>query len=885
MNDMRKPVTDTSSPWLVNLGARDGAKIRLICAHHAGGSSRYFEAWPDALPPHVEAIGVNLPGRGSRRSEPLVRDLDTVVASIVSDLEKYLDRPFAMFGDSIGALVCFEVIRALRRQGKPLPVRLFASGMVAPHIVWWNPEVPMHKMTDEALFQGLVRDAGMLDEKSLADADLRDVMIPVVRADLEIAETYVHQPESPLAVPITALRGDQDILLSPDQLEGWSRHTSLSFEHLTMPGNHFYSRSNRAKLLDLIASRIGDDLKAVPLSLAEGAAADYPRQGMHDVFAEQAKRTPDAIALVYRDVRYSYAALDRITSAMARWLAAKGIGKGDMVGIMMERCDEHVVAIIAINKAGAAFMPLETAYPPETLRRFASLSGAKLFLTKSRWLSTLPDDIGRDFAWAAMDDGWSGILGIDDYLASNTPLPVASAGDMAFMSMSSGTSGAPKGICQSHGASLNAYWHRYVTAPYGADEREACNVYFIWYVWLPLLQGAAAYVVPDDVIYDPGPFSTFIEENRITRMTISPSLLERILRTPGIDHRRALRSLRNVTIIGEVVPTALIREFHRMLPQCILTQAYGCAETHDAASRQVEPSILGAFERIATTGGPQVNQRIYVLDEDRKPQPRGVPGELYVGGDSLAIGYFMDEANTAARFVPDPVRPGKGRMFKTGDLGRMLLNGELQVMGRIDSMVKLRGYSIVLSVVEGALLDFPTISNAVVVAAMDQETGRPDHLVAYVVVKKNADWSAGLRPFLQTRLPHYAIPTYVVPLESLPLAVGSNSKVDRRALPKPGPEHRLTTVATKTQPRHELDSAIAAIWRDVLKTENIGIDEDFFELGGHSLLAAEFCGRLNARLGYNLRVADVFQKPTIASLSDILNARTTGRETEAGGPT
>ena len=257
-----------------------------------------LKAGPRFLPPDIEVVGINLPGRGGRRNEPFIRDIASVVDAICRDLAPCFDKPYAMFGDSIGALVCFEVIRELRRRGEPLPVRLFASGMVAPHIVWWNPDAPLHRMEDAELFEGLVRDAGMLDEASLANADLREVMTPVLRADLEIAETYHFNDELPLALPITASRGEADILLMPEQLQGWCKHTSENFEHLTFPGTHFYSRQSQKALLDHIVMRLDEDLKDAPLSMVDGDTHPYPNQCLHEIFTEQVQSTPDALALV-----------------------------------------------------------------------------------------------------------------------------------------------------------------------------------------------------------------------------------------------------------------------------------------------------------------------------------------------------------------------------------------------------------------------------------------------------------------------------------------------------------------------------------------------------------------------------------------------------------
>ena len=859
-------------PWLINIEPRTDAHIRLICAHHAGGSAQYFEQWPSALPPEIEVVCVNLPGRGVRRNEPFVRNLAAVVDAVCNDIVSYLDRPYAMFGDSIGALVCFEVIRELRKRGEPLPLRFFASGMVAPHIVWWNPDTPLYRLEDAALFEGLIRDAGMLDEMSLSNADLREVMTPVLRADLEIAETYSFNEQALLSVPISAIRGESDILLTADQLDGWSEHTSMHFEHKTFPGAHFYSRQSRNDLLDLIVSRLRDDISNAPVSVIEGEAYSYPQQCLHEVFSEQAAATPDALALAQHSTRYTYQELDQQTDMLAHWLISNGVKPRDLVGILMERCVEHVVALIAINKAGAIFMPLDTAYPPETMEKFIRASEARIVLSKPQWIDKLSASLSELCTWVSLDEKGLAELAIDEAMSSNIILPQTSPDETAFMSMSSGTSGAPKGICQSHRAAVNAYWHRYLHAPYRENEREACNVYFIWYVWLPLLRGASAWIVPDDVIYDPRLLVSFIKENEITRSTISPSLLERVLRTPGLDLRHALRSLRNITIIGEVVPSALVREFHSIVPNCTLTHGYGCAETHDAVSRPLDPMMSTVVsQRVAPAGRPQINQRIYVLDEFNNPQPRGVSGEIHVGGDSLANGYFCDAENTAARFVPDPLRSETDRLFKTGDRGRMLPGGDLQVLGRIDSMVKLRGYSVMLGVVEGALLEHPAISNTTVIAAVDEETGRPDHLIAYAVTGAKGPtegWCESMRLFLAERLPHYAIPAFVVPLESLPVDSRSNSKIDRRGLPKPGPEHRLTSMTQKTPPRNQQDAEMLQTWSDVLGVYTIGIDDDFFVLGGHSLLAAELCSRLDEQFGCMLRVVEIFDHPTVAQLSD-----------------
>jgi acyl transferase domain-containing protein/acyl carrier protein len=352
-------------------------------------------------------------------------------------------------------------------------------------------------------------------------------------------------------------------------------------------------------------------------------------------------------------------------------------------------------------------------------------------------------------------------------------------------------------------------------------------------------------------------------------------LLEQVLNTPNLDLATKLRHLRVVYLNGEVVTRTLRNRFRELFPHVTLLNDYSISECHDVCTYDLAELNPAISPKYAPLGLPMTNVRVYLLDDALQPVPMGFRGEIFVGGDSVARGYLNEPERTAERFILDPIRNDGSRLFRTGDAGRILPNGHLEIQGRIAFMVKLRGYSIVPGAVETTIAAHPAVNVAVVTTLDNEETGQPEHLVAYVVGNGQVDDEIlveQLRPYLKDQLPHYAVPSYLIPLATLPLtAIG---KLDRSQLPKPDlAALRSRSSALVAPPETKLEKAISAVWQGLFHTDLVDTTDNFFDLGGHSLLAAELCTRLRDTLDLQVSVVDIFHYPTIRTLAQALHAQ------------
>ncbi len=463
--------------------------------------------------------------------------------------------------------------------------------------------------------------------------------------------------------------------------------------------------------------------------------------------------------------------------------------------------------------------------------------------------------------------------------------------NLAFVSYSSGTTGKPKGIANPHRAPVRSYLWRFGLSDYGPGDRVGCNVFFIWEMLRPLLRGATTVVIPDDVIYDPGALIRFMEEYEISEILMTPSLLETVLGASGADLAERLSALRVLWLNGEVVTRTLARRAMTALPQVRLLNVYSCSETHDAAAGDLRELSENSDSTYCPVGQPMDPDRLYILDEDLREVPEGEAGELVVGGDCLARGYVKLPEKTEESFPADPFSSEDGaRMYRTGDKARILPDGNLEILGRTDFMVKIRGYSVELGAVEAAIEQSIAVRACVVVA--DGEEGEDKRLVAYLVPSteserggRYAGWeldprtgrSKEIRHHLQERLPHYAVPATFVEVEALPLQATSG-KVDRAQLPEPParvtprtpetdePVRRLSEDAS----RREKEEALARAWEDVLRLERDDVqpEDNFFDLGGHSLAAAQLSSRVEEVFGVHVSMGDFLEDPTVGGLCD-----------------
>jgi amino acid adenylation domain-containing protein/thioester reductase-like protein len=598
---------------------------------------------------------------------------------------------------------------------------------------------------------------------------------------------------------------------------------------------------------------------------------------LHELFEEQARRTPENIALEDKDISLTYGELDDLADRLAAYLRSKDIGPDEPVGVYMERRAEYVIACLAAMKAGGAYLVLELAYPPPLLADVMSDAGPRIVLTQERYADRLPEGTET----FCLDAGWDERL---EDLPAVDEGPGVGQDNLAFISYSAGTTGKPKGIANPHRAPVLSYLWRFGISDYEPGDRVGCNVFFIWEMMRPLLRGATTVVIPDDVIYDPNALIRFLEEYGITETLITPSLLETVLNSSGPDLGEKLSKLKTLWLNGEVVTRTLAQRAMEVLPDARLLNVYSCSETHEVAAGDLSELVENQESTYCAVGVPMDGDHLYLLDEAGEQVPEGEAGELFVGGDCLARGYVGLPEKTEESFPEDPFSPDDGaRMYRSGDRARILSDGTLEIMGRVDFMVKIRGYSVELGAVEAAIERDLAVKSCVVVA--EGEEGEDKRLVAHVVPdpedeERYSGWSLDpktgrskeMRGVLQESLPHYAVPSVFVELESLPIQAASG-KVDRSELPPPPPRPTRKETGGITRlpddaPRREKEALLARAWEDVLRLDEgeVGPEDNFFDLGGHSLAAAQLSSQVEQGFGVHVSMPLFMEDPTPGGL-------------------
>ncbi|MER9714544.1 alpha/beta fold hydrolase [Mesorhizobium sp. M0174] len=830
---------------------------RIIFFPHGGGSVQSFRTWSEYLPEDIELICIDLPGRGKRSAEASIRSMDVLVPMVTEALRDYSDRPFIFFGHSVGALVAYEIARFLEKAGRPSPFHVVVSAHPSADVPADEP--PLYSYADDKLTD-VIRSLGLVPKEALANDELlHNFILPPMRADFELAETYDRNLPTPLDVAITAMGGAQDETINTNDLDKWRQLTTSRFARIMFEGDHFYTHSMTAEVVSAVLREVAEVKKQLPASIRIGEALPYPELPLHDQFRKQANLIPDAPAVVSKNGTLTYRELDGLSESLSRHLLGRGQGRGSCVGILMDTSPEYAVALFGILKTGAAYVVLDRAQPVAALKRILEKAGVEIVVTNKRFAAGLPP------TWSglalSLDEDWEARLG----KASPASPHAVDLDAPAQIVFSSGTTGEPKGIVCPHRSAVCSYQWRYHALPYAPDEREAVNLFLVWEIMRPILAGMPAYLIPDDVIYDPHQLVEFLERNRISRTVLTPSLLD-VLVSSGFLVPSRLPGLRLIYLSGEVVTAALLARVKNALPHVKIINLYSVAETYDVTHIDLSEIEPATTPKVVPVGPPLHNVSVYVLGEQRDPVPLGFLGEIFIGGDALAHGYLNSPEMTRERFLPDPFR-ADGTMFRTGDLGRMLPGGQLEIVGRCAFMVKIRGYSVVPGSVEAALLRYSGVCSAAVLPELDPTTGLPDRLIAYVVLRDvPKGWEADLRAHLMSELPHYAMPSEFVAVTELPIA--ANGKLDRSRL-RDLAEEACTPVTSAD----EVESGLRAAWRDLLQTEAADPGDNFFDRGGHSLLAARLCIQLRRSLKVDLRVVEVFLNPTFEKLAALLHQR------------
>lgn len=571
-------------------------------------------------------------------------------------------------------------------------------------------------------------------------------------------------------------------------------------------------------------------------------------------FEAQAELTPERLAVADATHSYTYATLNEEANRLAHTLLAHGIGPGSLIAVALPRNRHLPASLIAIHKAGAAYLPLDPEAPPARLALTLEDAQPALLLTTSAIAGRLPVN---GLPCLFLDRTNTAAAPARNPVDADRKRPLSGA-DTAYVIYTSGSTGRPKGVVVPHRGLTNFLGAMRDALRVTADDRLVAVTTIAFDIaalelYLPLTLGAALTVVSRDVVRDPAALSAVIKDFGATFMQATPSLWQALLD----QHAAELRGLLPL-VGGEALPPPLARALHRLSGRVI--NLYGPTETTiwstvmELAGRDLDSPPIGR---------PIWNTSVHVLDRDMKPVPVGIPGDLYIGGLGVADGYLRRPELTAERFVADPFGAPGARLYKTGDLARWRGDGVLEFLGRSDFQIKIRGFRVEAGEIEAALAACPGVRQNVVV--LREEAGGDKRLVAYLVPEAGAMLDAGaIRQQLEKGLPDYMIPSAFVALEALP--VNPNGKLDRGALPAPQYEAKAGYVA----PRTPMEEILAALWAESFKLERVGIHDNLFELGGDSLAAARMIATLRSRHGIEIPLGAVFGTPTIAGLAEAL---------------
>ena len=704
---------------------------------------------------------------------------------------------------------------------------------------------------------------------SLQNGAHDDLVLPGLKA--EFLDWDDEMAKFDLAMRLTEIRGPDG---APGGINGGLEYAADLFDRATAE----WVAARFTRVLEAVAA--DPDAKVSELDILSAderqqllfdwndTAAGVPSGCLPDLFQAQAAATPDATAVVFEGAELTYAQLDGRANRLARYLISLGAGPERVVAVAMERSAELVVTLLAVLKAGAAYLPTDPDSPPDRIAYMLRDAKASLLICRRSTITRvstadIPLVIVDDAATAVAIAGFAGSPLADrerqDRLLAQHP---------AYVIYTSGSTGQPKGVIVQHGSVSSLVTKASAWFRFGPDDawtlfHSYAFDFSVWEMWAALVSGGRLVVVPYLVSRSTPEFRKLLAAERITVLNQTPSAFYQLM--SSWDEGPRLK-LRYVIFGGEALDCGRVARWAGSASGApSLVNMYGITETTVHATRHVvDPSPAGPASVI---GAPIPNMRMFVLDGRLQPVPAGVTGELYLEGVQLARGYLGQPGLTAARFVACPFGPAGARMYRSGDLARWTRDGELEYLGRADDQVKIRGFRIELGEVEAALLQYPAAAQAA--AAVREDTPGDQRLVGYVVHAAGAASSdaADIRAHVASVLPEYMVPSAVVVLDRLPLTV--NGKLDRTALPAPDLTATGSGYRAPSSPREEI---LCAAFAEVLGVPRVGVDDDFFGLGGHSLLAMRLVSRIRAVLEVEVPVRALFEAPTVAGLAGWLAA-------------
>ncbi|MCH6198671.1 amino acid adenylation domain-containing protein [Aquiflexum sp. LQ15W] len=607
-------------------------------------------------------------------------------------------------------------------------------------------------------------------------------------------------------------------------------------------------RAQPSQNLDLL-NIIPTEERTLLLETLNATEAEYPHEKtIVDLFEQQVNKTPDAVALLFRDKELSYKELNERSNQFAHYLIERyNIQTDDLIGIELERSEWMVIGILAIIKSGGAYVPIDPEFPDQRKDFIKEDARLKLVINQAEL---------EEFRKAINERNYP----------NTNPVTRISPENLMYVIYTSGSTGKPKGCMLEHRGLVNRL--AWMQKSYALTEKDCIlqktTFTFDVSVWELIwwsLQGASVSMLEPGGEKQPEKIVSTIEAAQVTVLHFVPSMLEAFLEFLGSSTENILKlsSLKQVYTSGEALKAEQLKRFKELLPAVSLMNLYGPTE----ASIDVSYYACETAEELSIPiGKPIDNTALYVLNPTHHLVPYGTVGEICIGGVGLARGYLNREELTREKFIENPYRPEE-RLYRTGDLGRWRGDGNLEYLGRMDDQVKIRGYRIELGEIESVLVLHPNVKQAVVMA---RENGQGDkRLVGYVICDGTFD-KESVSAFLRSKLPEYMVPALWVKLEKLPLTL--SGKTDRKALPDVGIGDMVT--AGYTEPRNEQEKQLAAIWQRILGLDRIGIHDDFFALGGHSLLAVKVMSALEKESGLKLTINLIFKYPSIAELANAI---------------
>ncbi|HLO83824.1 MAG TPA: amino acid adenylation domain-containing protein, partial [Nostocaceae cyanobacterium] len=701
-------------------------------------------------------------------------------------------------------------------------------------------------------------------ERDLSHTPVFQVMFALQNAPME----ELSLPDitiTPLAAPIQTAKFD--LTLSMEERNGqligeWEYNTDL-FDHATIARmmQHFQT------LLSGIVAHPEQSIWELPL-LTEGEkhqilvewnqteVNSFQDKCIHQLFEEQAQRTPDTVAVIFAQQQLTYKELNQRANQLAHHLQKLGVRAEKLVGLCLEPSLERIIGLLAILKAGGVYLPLDPVYPQERLSLMVEDSQVSVLLTAASLAARFSENLLK----VRLDEDWEKIK----TESINNPQSCITKENLAYVIYTSGSTGIPKGVLIEHQAIAHHCQNIIEEYQLKSSDRVLQFASLSFDVSLeqilPTLAIGATLILADAKLVTPSDFQQKLIDDGLTVVDIPPAYwiqwIQSVSETP-------ITQLRLVICGGEAFPAEGLKVWQNSpMREVRLINAYGPTETTITALTFEIPQDSTPFYTNIPIGRPLKNRQAYILDSQKNLVPIGVIGELYIGGEGLARGYLNRPELTDDKFVINPFHNSK--LYKTGDLARYLPDGNIQYLGRIDNQVKIRGFRIELGEIEAVLNQHPAIQATKVIAREDIPGDK--RLVAYIILESSGNFTSEilnqLRQYMQQQLPDYMVPSAFVALESFPLT--ANGKIDVKSLPIPSFSQRNNYIV----PRTPTEEILANLWSEVLKVKTIGINDNFFELGGHSLLATLLISRIRQAFDLELSVRSLFEFPTIAQLGE-----------------